>query len=492
VNLNIYIQNGELDTILVKNAGSYRIKFLLIITYLCTGLLPLFLFTSVVFRTTENYFIEERKKELLAQANIFSGHITLSGYLNNNDRKYAFDRDVAFTSEEGGYRILILDDMGVVVEDSNGTEDGKVILIPEVIEALASKDVAKEQENGEIYVAASIVNEKGEKVGAVLLVDNPKDIYALLDGIRKPVNLMTVVIAALVIAFVLVISHTITNPLLKLVKVIQKISDGHFDERMPVDEYGNSEVAQISAAINTMAEKLQEVESSRQQFVSNVSHELKTPLSSIKVLSESILLENDAPKEMYVEFLGDISSEVDRMTEIINDLLTLVRLDQREVPVDFKEESLNALIEQIVKRLKPIADSKKIEFEYTAVKDIKAEIDKTKLMLAISNLVENGIKYTDEGGKVSILLDSDHQNAFITVSDTGIGMAEDELGKIFDRFYRIDKARNRETGGTGLGLSITHSTVLMHNGSVKVNSAENIGTTFVVRIPLTHIHKEVL
>ena len=174
------------------------------------------------------------------------------------------------------------------------------------------------------------------------------------------------------------------------------------------------------------------------------------------------------------------------MTEIINDLLTLVRLDQRELPVSFKTESLNSLIEDVVKRLRPLADNKKLELEYTAVKEVNAEIDRTKLTLAVSNLIENGIKYTDDGGKVKVVLDSDHQNAFITVSDTGIGMAEEELGKIFQRFYRIDKTRNRETGGTGLGLSITHSTVLMHNGSIKVTSRENEGTTFVVRIPLIH------
>ena len=282
------------------------------------------------------------------------------------------------------------------------------------------------------------------------------------------------------------ICQGVTQALSKLMEVIKNISEGHFDERMPVDEFSDNEIMQVGAAVNNMAEKLEEVETSRQHFVSNVSHELKTPLSSIKVLSESILLDSEAPKETYVEFLRDINSEVDRMTEIINDLLTLVRLDQKEIPVTFKSESLNAVIEDIIKRLRPLADSKNIDFEYTAVKEVSAEIDRTKLSLAVSNLVENGIKYTDDGGMVKIVLDCDHQNAFITVSDTGIGMAEEELSKIFQRFYRIDKTRNRETGGTGLGLSITHSTILMHNGSIKVTSRENEGTTFVVRIPLAH------
>ena len=197
-------------------------------------------------------------------------------------------------------------------------------------------------------------------------------------------------------------------------------------------------------------------------------------------------MNTDTPKEMYEEFMGDINSEVDRMTEIIHDLLTLVRLDQKEIPVNFKTESLNKVVGETVKRLQPLAANKDITLGFSEVKEVSADIDATKFTLAISNLIENGIKYTDEGGAVKVVLDSDHQNAFITVSDTGIGMAEEELTKIFQRFYRIDKTRDRQTGGTGLGLAITHSTVLMHDGSIRVTSKENEGTTFVVRIPLVH------
>ena len=263
------------------------------------------------------------------------------------------------------------------------------------------------------------------------------------------------------------------------------MSEGHFDQRIEIKGIRHNEIADLAFACNNMAEKLEQVDTSRQNFVSNVSHELKTPLSSIKVLSESILLQENVPQEMYVEFLGDIISEVDRMTEIINDLLTLVKLDQKEVPILFTETELNKLVIDIVKRMKPLANEKKIVLHYTFLKEaILADIDKTKFVLAISNLVENAIKYTAEGGSVTITIDSDHQNAFLSVADTGIGIAEDEINKIFERFYRVDKTRNRETGGTGLGLSITHSTILMHNGSIKVTSKEQEGTTFLVRIPL--------
>ena len=269
-----------------------------------------------------------------------------------------------------------------------------------------------------------------------------------------------------------------------MVAVIRKMADGHLEQRVDYNIRSHNEVAQLARAYNNMADKLEKVEETRQTFVSNVSHELKTPLSSIKVLSESILLENDVPKEMYVEFLQDINSEVDRLTVIINDLLTLVKLDQKEVPVNFEETDLNALLEEIVKRLTPMANQKNISIELNNVKPVTAEVDKVKFTLALSNLIDNGIKYTPDGGEVKVTVDADHQNAFITVSDTGVGIAEEELGKIFERFYRVDKTRDRETGGTGLGLSITHATVLMHNGSIRVSSKENEGTSFVVRVPL--------
>ncbi|MBQ7084719.1 MAG: ATP-binding protein, partial [Anaerotignum sp.] len=157
---------------------------------------------------------------------------------------------------------------------------------------------------------------------------------------------------------------------------------------------------------------------------------------------------------------------------------------QKEIPLNFKEGDLNQLMADIAKRLQPLADAKEIELKMDYLKEIKADMDEMKLSLAISNLIDNAIKYTPEKGIVRVTLDADHQHAFITVADTGIGIPEDEVNRIFERFYRVDKTRDRETGGTGLGLSITHSTIMMHNGSIKVTSKEEEGTTILVRIPL--------
>lgn len=441
---------------------------------------------QLTLKSVEGYFVEERKKELLLQANVVSGHIGISNYLYDENKAVIFDYDINQTSKQSGYRIIVLDRTGVVVNDSNKTEEGRTYFLPEVVEALNNKDVARVQENGTIHAAVSIMDERSKCIGVVLVCGSITDIAENVDAIKNQVFNMILFILAIVVALIGFLTWWFTNPLNSTIEVIKKMADGHFDQRIPVNDFLHTELAELAESSNNMAEKLDQVETSRQEFVSNVSHELKTPLSSIKVLSDSILIQepDTVPKEMYVEFLRDINSEVDRMTDIINDLLTLVRMNRQEVALNPIEVDITDMLGDIIKRLEPIAENKNISLIYNRVKDVKAEVEETKLSLAISNLIENGIKYNVDGGKVEVTVDSDHQNAFISVADTGLGIAEEEISKIFDRFYRVDKNRDRETGGTGLGLSIARSAVLMHNGSIKVSSKENEGTTFVIIIPL--------
>lgn len=441
---------------------------------------------QLTLKSVEGYFVEERKKELLLQANVVSGHIGISDYLYDENKAVIFDYDINQTSKQSGYRIIVLDRTGVVVNDSNKTEEGRTYFLPEVVEALNNKDVARVQENGTIHAAVSIMDERSKCIGVVLVCGSITDIAENVDAIKNQVFNMILFILAIVVALIGFLTWWFTNPLNSTIEVIKKMADGHFDQRIPVNDFLHTELAELAESSNNMAEKLDQIETSRQEFVSNVSHELKTPLSSIKVLSDSILIQDPdtVPKEMYVEFLRDINSEVDRMTDIINDLLTLVRMNRQEVALNPIEVDITDMLGDIIKRLEPIAENKNISLIYNRVKDVKAEVEETKLSLAISNLIENGIKYNVDGGNVEITVDSDHQNAFISVADTGLGIAEEEISKIFDRFYRVDKNRDRETGGTGLGLSIARSAVLMHNGSIKVSSKENEGTTFVIIIPL--------
>ena len=247
------------------------------------------------------------------------------------------------------------------------------------------------------------------------------------------------------------------------------------------------ETKRISRSLNRMLQTLRSVEQSRQEFVSNVSHELKTPITSIRVLADSLMSMDEVPQELYKEFMSDISDEIDRESTIIDDLLTLVRMDKGAPEKSISQANVNQLVEMVLKRLRPIARKRNIELIYESMREVVADIDEVKLSLAINNLVENAIKYNREDGWVRVTLDADHKFFYLKVADSGIGIPEEFKDRVFERFYRVDKARSRETGGTGLGLAITKSVILMHHGAIRVESKEGEGTSFLVRIPLIYI-----
>ena len=229
------------------------------------------------------------------------------------------------------------------------------------------------------------------------------------------------------------------------------------------------------------------LDESRQEFVSNVSHELKTPMTSMKVLADSLLQMDNAPVEMYREFMEDIKNEVDRENQIITELLTLVRMDRKDSKLNIKECNVNEMCELILKRVRPIAQKRDIELTMVSMREVYAEIDETKMIMVITNLVENAVKYNRDHGKVRLTINADPYNFFISVEDTGVGIPQDSLDKIYDRFYRVDKSRSREVGGTGLGLSITKSIILQHHGAIDVQSILGEGTKFTVTVPLTYV-----
>ena len=254
-----------------------------------------------------------------------------------------------------------------------------------------------------------------------------------------------------------------------------------------LDIHDCTETENISNTFNIMLAKLRLIEESRQEFVANVSHELKTPLTSMKVLADSLLMQEGTPVELYQEFMQDIANEIDRENSVISDLLTLVKMDRKTTELNVVSTDINDFLEQILKRVRPIAEKADIEVVFESNRSVTAEIDSTKLSLAFTNLVENAIKYNRENGWVRVTLDADHKFFYVKVSDSGIGIPQESLDYIFERFYRVDKSHSREIGGTGLGLAITKSAIVAHRGAIKVQSTLDEGTTFTVRIPLRYI-----
>ena len=207
----------------------------------------------------------------------------------------------------------------------------------------------------------------------------------------------------------------------------------------------------------------------------------------MKVLADSLLMQEGTPVELYQEFMQDIANEIDRENSVISDLLTLVKMDRKTTELNVVSTDINDFLEQILKRVRPIAEKADIEVVFESNRSVTAEIDSTKLSLAFTNLVENAIKYNRENGWVRVTLDADHKFFYVKVSDSGIGIPQESLDYIFERFYRVDKSHSREIGGTGLGLAITKSAIVAHRGAIKVQSTLDEGTTFTVRIPLRYI-----
>lgn len=279
---------------------------------------------------------------------------------------------------------------------------------------------------------------------------------------------------------------------IRVSKPIRNLSNAfvHLSDKDPLPVKGYREISEIADRTNQLRLTLSEIDQSRQAFVSNVSHELKTPMASMKVLADSLLSEEDAPVEMYREFLQDINSEIDRENAIISDLLLLVGMDRNNNKLNFKNTHINPLIEIVLNRITPMAAKQSIEVVYENFRDVYADIDENKLIIALTNIFDNAVKYNRPGGYVHVTLNNDISNLYISVEDSGIGIPEESLPHLFERFYRVDKARSRSTGGNGLGLSISYEIIKAHLGEIKVYSRIDEGTTFLIRIPLKNTAKD--
>ena len=314
--------------------------------------------------------------------------------------------------------------------------------------------------------------------GCVLRVS--KEVSSLTSVIAKAVPVMLVLCVNLFILCV-ILSNFLTK---SIVGPIERLA-GNLDASDSIKVY--KELVPFVTTIRKQHEDIMRNANMRQEFTANVSHELKTPITSIKVLAESLNTQENVPFEVYQEFMQDIVSEIDRESKIIEDLLTLVRMDKTTASLNITSVNMNELLEMTLKRLKPIAQKKNIELLFESFRPVVAEIDEVKFTLVISNLVENAIKYNVSDGWVHVSLNADYQYFYVRVEDSGIGIPKESQDLVFDRFYRVDKARSRQTGGTGLGLAIVQNIVLLHHGTIKLHSEEGTGTTFTVRIPLNYV-----
>ncbi|HHU71908.1 MAG TPA: cell wall metabolism sensor histidine kinase WalK [Clostridiales bacterium] len=461
-------------------------RFYLLAIFFFIGVVPLFISTVVLINTYEDKAVNNRVAELQNQGKLLSTMLLPTGYLTKGDIP-ELDVQISRTSEMYSGRILVVNNNLKIIKDTYSLEDGRYLVSAEVLQTFrGTNSRIINKENQSIKITTPITDSSTNEIKGVIVMNcSTRDIYNIRNNLENRATIFAVTLVILVMVFAIYLSGKLTKPLTNVVNSIDRLSEGYLEEGVSIK--GFNEVEKISDSFNHMISRMQKLESSRQEFVSNVSHELKTPITSIKVLSDSLLMQEDAPVELYREFLTDIAEEIEREDKIITDLLSLVKLDKKAGDLNIVSININELLEQILKRLSPIAKKQNIELIYESFRPVIAEVDEVKLSLAINNLIENAIKYNIEEGWVRVSLNADHKYFFIKVADSGIGIPEDEQDSIFERFYRVDKARSRETGGTGLGLAITRNVIQMHRGAIRVYSKEGEGTTFNVRIPLNYI-----
>ena len=466
-----------------KNGKKYyiSIKQFIIVTFSILSVIISMIFFYGFVKLVNNNQIDNLLNDTESRALRLANQLSL--YRMNLDIKdTSLDTDINESAFFSDGRIMVISRDYKIIKDTYVLKQGDYIVSEDVMNVMTKKIRSIARIRGDYAEVIIPIEADDEMLGVIVSTATTSKIIENNRRLAFQGTLLLGIALVLIIGFTIPLVKIALGRLDAIIRQIYHTSQGNLQDK--IEEKGFKETKVLARNYNAVLEKLATVDSARQEFVSNVSHELKTPATSMKVLAESLLQNENATAEEYREFMEDIVNEVDRETEIINDLLTLVRTDRQSSTMNFSESSINEIIDSIIRTVTPLADKRGINIIYESYKDVVAEVDSVKLMLAISNLVENSVKYNVDNGWIRVSLNADASFFYIRVADSGVGIPEDSKDRVFERFYRVDKARSRDTGGTGLGLSITRNIINSHQGTVRLYSEAGKGTTFTVRIPL--------
>ncbi len=462
-------------------------RFRLIFTYIIIIVLSVTVIRTYMFSALSESLYNDNRINMLTKINIIATDIAT---VPEAAMEKALGEDIIMLAIGSNSRIMVINTDGVVVYDNTANiyanSLGKVRLSPMILSGLSGESSYNKVENEEaVRTAASVpIMKDGKIMGVIYMESSADEISSFLSDTKRSMNILLALLCVIAIVLSLIFSGFFIAPIKKL---IEKIKAQNVDRKVKIDFNVKGEIGELVESFNKLIEELESQEEKRTAFVSNASHELKTPLSSIKLICDSILAAGDAaPHEMVKEFLSDMNEEVDRLTLIVNDLLDLTRMDTVKYNENkkFVTGNLKDVTKGVVNSLAKIAMQRGVTLKFNSSGDVFMLMEENKIWEAIYNITDNAIKYTPYGGRVEVFLEKDVDNAIVTVRDSGIGISKDEISKIFDRFYRVDKARSRETGGTGLGLSIALSAVEMHGGHIDVESEESVGSIFRIYLPI--------
>ncbi len=482
----------EIKEWIKKTTGSMR--FVMVSTYLVVIIAALLMLTIYTVNLLNRDLYSAEKASVFAKANMISQTVS-----------EVWDTDITVSTNKfaapvnnclAGTRIrgIVVDASYKVLYDTsrNSQMSGKVFIRDVLQKSLNGEQAVmisdSEAENKMMSISVP-VEINGEIVGGVYLATSVDAIDTTVDSAKTSLIVFSVLIVLLIGMLSLGLSSIITAPMAAFRETAQKISRGDFSARVEVA--GQNEIALMGETMNYMASELELLEDKRRKFVSDVSHELKTPMTGIKLICDTC--EGIDDPEMQKEFIGDISTEVDRLSRLVEKLLTLSRLDEGKTVRELVD--IKPMIIKIVRTLNPVAQKRNVgiytDFKFETYPEIFIDYD--KMYEAFYNIADNAIKYSPEDGYLHIGVDCDTEELRITFEDNGPGIPEEERERIFERFYRLDDSRARDTGGTGLGLAIANEAVIMHGGKITVNAPDSgTGSVFTVTLPVRMTEEVIL
>ena len=423
-----------------------------------------------------------RSKETTMQGSVSVMVYSLAGLDRLNQENVA--AAMAVVEETGLSRVLVTDSAGQVLYDTRETLGavGKYTFYSEIVQALEGYDAfsCSYRDGAFRSRAASPVLYQNRIIGSVYAYEYDTEQAELLEGLQSNLLKLSAGIAAAVVLLSFILSRMLTRKISALLTGIRKVREGAYEHRTHIP--GRDEIAQIGEEFNSLTDRLQTTETLRRRFVSDASHELKTPLAAIRLLTDSILQTDNMDMETVRDFVTDIGSEAERLSRITEDLLRLTRLDSNQVdPPEVVE--VDPVLEQVMRMMSLLAQEKGTELTCQTGGDCRVLATKGEVHQVIYNLTDNAVKYSGSHGSVRVELRRDGNDVVLTVADNGPGIPEEDLPRVFERFYRVDKARSRAAGGTGLGLSIVQDTVTKRGGTVSAANRPEGGAVFTVRWP---------
>ena len=478
------IERDKLISEIKKYVGSMR--FTMVTTYMVVIFAALTLVTIYTANMLSSNFYSTERAGMFAKANIIAQTVGEVWSADPNETQRTFADPVQSSLAGTRMRGIVVDKTYKVLYDTSSISEmiGKVFIRDVLQKSLDGEQSAMlndiETESRMLSVAVPVIA-NGETVGGVYIAYSVDRIDNAIRSARNSLVVFSVIIAFIIGALSFGLSHLISAPMRELREAAEEISHGNFKAR--VAPKGQNELRQMGEAMNYMANELELMEDKRRKFVSDVSHELKTPMTGIKLICDTC--EDIEDPVMQKEFIGDISSEVDRLSRLVEKLLTLSRLDEGKMNI--VSVDIRSMIDKIVRTLSPVANSKNISVtvEYKYDSYMPTMMDYDKMFEAFYNIADNAIKYSNDGGFLHITVDTDMEMLIISFYDNGPGIPENEREHIFERFYRLDDSRARDTGGTGLGLAITKEAIAAHGGTIAVKTPDNgEGSIFVVKLPI--------